>query len=62
VLLRIAASVFVATVLMVVFFYVFEGFYLGRLLTAIMALLGFVAAALVRLIFVAYVNEDVSPK
>jgi sugar transferase (PEP-CTERM system associated) len=60
VLLRIAASVFATTVLMVLFFYLFEQrFYLSRGLTAIMALLGFVAAALVRLIFVAYVNEDI---
>jgi sugar transferase (PEP-CTERM system associated) len=59
VLLRIAASVLVTTVLMVLFFYLFETLYMGRLLIASTALLAFVAAALVRLIFMTYVDEDI---
>ena len=49
VLLRLAASVCVATVLAVVFFYLFERLYVGRLLLATTALLAFAAAALIRL-------------
>ena len=61
VLLRIAASVIAATVLMALFFYVFdnEKFYLGPKQMLITALLAFVAAALVRLIFTAYLDEDI---
>ncbi len=61
VLLRIAASVIAATVLMALFFYVFdnEKFYLGPRQMLITALLAFVAAALVRLIFTAYLDEDI---
>jgi FlaA1/EpsC-like NDP-sugar epimerase len=50
ILVRIAASVCVATVLMVLFFYVFELLYIGRLLIVTTALLAFVAAALIRLL------------
>jgi FlaA1/EpsC-like NDP-sugar epimerase len=58
VLLRIAASVLAATVLMVLFFYLFERLYIGRLLLATTASLDFTAAALIRLVFSAYVDED----
>jgi FlaA1/EpsC-like NDP-sugar epimerase len=50
VLLRLAASVCVATALAVVFFYLFERLYVGRLLLATTALLAFAAAALIRLL------------
>jgi FlaA1/EpsC-like NDP-sugar epimerase len=62
VLLRIAASVFAATVLMALFFYVFDEFDLGPRQTLITALLAFAVAALVRLIFALYLNQDTSPK
>ena len=59
VLLRIAASVIAATVLMVLVFYFFETLYMGRLLVAITAVLAFTGAALVRLIFMTYGDEEI---
>src|SRR5262245_34122412 len=60
VLLRIAASVVLTTVLMMVFFYLFETLlYMGRLLLVSTALLAFSAAALSRLLFAAHVDEDI---
>ena len=60
VLLRIAASVIAATVLMVLLFYVFETKILPwSLHDRDHSPLAFVAAALVRLIFTAFLDEDI---
>ncbi len=59
VLLRIAASVFATGVVMVLVFYIVPTFDYGGTLTLITGLLAFVVAALVRLLFSFFVDENI---